>query len=47
MPEFESLFNAQLPKELYTVSEDRQFAECYSQLRKELKNNNELRKNLK
>ena len=44
VPEFDSIFDAQLPEQLYQASNRTQSKECYSQLRRELKKNIALRK---
>lgn len=43
VPEFESAFDAQLPKDLYEASDRKQFDECNNQLKNEVMNNKKLR----
>ena len=43
VPVFESLYDAQLPKDLYEASDREQFKECNAQLKNEIANNKELR----
>lgn len=43
VPEFDSMFDAQLPEELYEASDREQFKECNAQLKKEIKEYKSLR----
>lgn len=43
VPEFESLYDARLPEDLYEASDHVQFKECTAQLKEEVKSNKELR----
>lgn len=43
MPQFESIFEVQLPENMYKSRDKRQSRECYRQLKNNLKNNPDLR----
>ena len=43
-PKFESQFDAQLPKEMYEATDNKQFEECNKQLKEAVQNDPELRK---
>ncbi len=42
VPQFESVFEVQLPEDMYKVRDKKQFKECYCQLKNNLKNNPDL-----
>jgi len=43
VPEFESSYDAQLPKDMYDASDREQFKECNTQLKREITSNKDLR----